>query len=243
MKQGFDCMVKPARAAGISEVTYDEKRWRLFKEFRKYASRLMKALAASGFDPLVHGSVARGDVDKDSDVDVFIPHVGPSYKVELAIHGAGFSPVKREIVMATPWQLPKAHIYLDEDRSVTFPLVEPKPLELEFYHFGGAVDVEQVEGAVRVPGVDKRLMLIEPTSRGHVESPVAGREAEVAKRVGVNLDIVRERVKVLTRRADVGRTGIFVQHELAPDESFETVFKKLIEENPAMKVRLKRQLP
>ena len=232
-------MVKPVRAADIIEVAYDEKRWRLFKELRRYALGLMKALAASGLDPLVHGSVARGDVDKGSDVDVFIPRVVPSYKVELAIQEAGFRPTKREIVMATPWQLPKAHIYLEEDRSVTFPLVEPKPLELEFYHFGGAADVKRVGGAVRVPGVDKRLMLIEPTTQGHLESPVAGKEAEVAKRVGVSLDIVCERVQVLTRRGEVGHTGIFVQRELAPEESFEAVFKKLIEKNPAMKVRLK----
>ncbi len=232
-------MVKPIRAADIKEVTYDEKRWRLFKELRKYALGLMKALAANGLNPLVHGSVARGDVDKGSDVDVFIPSVEPSYKVELALHEARFKPIKREIVMATPWQLPKAHIYFEEDRSATFPLVEPKPLELEFYHFGGAADVKQVEGAVRVPGVDKRLMLIEPTPRGHLESPVVGREAEVAKRVGVGLEIVRERVQVLTRRTEVGHTGIFVQRELAPEESFEPVFKKLVGEYPSIKLRLK----
>ena len=234
-------MVKPIRAVDVTEVIYDEGRWRLFKELRKYALGLMKVLATNGFDPLVHGSVARGDVDKSSDVDVFIPRVAPSYKVELAIHEAGFRPVKREIVMATPWQLPKAHVYLEEDRSVTFPLVEPKQLELEFYHFGGAVDVRQVDGAVRVPGVDKRLMLIEPTPRGHIESPVSGKEAGVAKLVGVSLDIVRERVQVLTRRAEVGHTGIFVKRELASAENFEAVFKQLVESKPAMKLRLREE--
>lgn len=234
-------MVRPVRAADITEVIYDQERWRLFEELREYTLRMMKSLVTSGFDPLVHGSVARGDVDKKSDVDVFIPRVVPSYKIELALREAGFSPVKREIVMATPWQLPKAHIYIEEDRSITFPLVNPKSLELEFYHFGGAAGLEQVERAVRVPGVDKRLMLIEPTLQGHIESPVVGKEAEVAKRVGVSLDIVRERVQVLTRRAEVGHTGIFLQRELAPNENFEAVFKKLVEEKPAMKLRLKEK--
>ncbi len=234
-------MVRPVRAADITEVTYDQERWRLFEELRKHALRMMKSLVTRGFDPLVHGSVARGDVDKKSDVDVFIPRVVPSYKIELALREAGFSPVKREIVMATPWQLPKAHIYIEEDRSITFPLVDPKSLELEFYHFGGAASLEQAERKVRVPGIDKRLMLIEPTPQGHIESPVVGREAEVAKRVGVSLDIVRERVQVLTRRAEVGHTGIFVQRELAPDENFETVFNKLLEGKPAMKLRLKKK--
>lgn len=140
--------------------------------------------------------------------------------------------------MATPWHLPKAHIYLDEDYSATFPLVEPKPLEVEFYYFGGAVSLEQLERETRVPGANKRLMLIEPTPQGHVESPINGREAEVAKRIGVSIDIVRERVQVLTRRANIGRTGIFLQRELAPDESFEAVFEKLIKNVPAVKFRV-----
>lgn len=192
-----------------------------------------------GFKPIVYGSVARGDVDRGSDVDVFVPYLVPSYKIELAIREAGLEPVNREIVMATPWQLPKAHLYVEEDRSVTFPLLEPKRLELEFYYFGGAVGIEQARREIRVPGVDKRLMLIEPTSKGHIEGPVIGREAEVAKRVGVSFDIVRERVQVLTRRADVGHTGIFIQRVLARDENLEAVFKKLVDENPAMKLRLK----
>jgi hypothetical protein len=144
-------------------------------------------------------------------------------------------------VIATPWQLPKAHIHIDENRLVTFPLIEPKQLELEFYYFGGAVDLEQVEGKIRVPGVDKRLMLIKPTSRGHHESPIIGREAEVAKLIGVSLDIVRERVQILTRRAEVGRTGIFLQRKLAPDENFETVFKQIVKTTPAIKLRLKEK--
>ena len=236
-------MVKPIRAADIAEVVYGEGRWQLFKGLRTRALELMESLVKQGYDPIVHGSVARGDVSKGSDVDVFVPYVVPSYKIELALHDAKLEPMKREIVMATPWQLPKAHIYIEEDRSVTFPLVKPKQLELEFYHFGGAASVEQVKQAVRVSGVDKRLMLIEPTQRGHIESPVMSREAEVAKRVGVGLDIVRERVQVLTRREGVGHTGIFIQRALAPGESFEEVFKRLVESHPETRVRLKEQLP
>jgi predicted nucleotidyltransferase len=143
--------------------------------------------------------------------------------------------------MATPWQLPKAHAYIDEKTSVTFPLIKPRRLEVEFHHFGGAVDLAGLEEDVRVPGVDKRLMLIEPTPTGHLESQIVGREAEAAKVVGVSLDIVRERVQVLERRAEVGRTGVFIQRSLAPEESFEEVFKRLAEENPEVKLRLKKK--
>ncbi len=242
VKQGFD-MVKPARAADIVEIVYDEERWLLFKELRKRALKLMEVMVKRGFDPIVYGSVARGDVSKDSDVDVFVPHVLPSYTIELALREAKLEPINREIVVATPWQLPKAHIYVEEDRSITFPLVKPKQLEVEFYYFGGAASSEQAKRAVRVPGVDKRLMLIEPTPRGHVESPVMGKEAEVAKRVDVGLDIVRERVQVLTRRKDVGHTGIFIKRTLMPNENFEEVFKRLVQSHSEVKVRLKKQLP
>ena len=232
-------MVRPVRVADVLEVTYTTARWEKFKRLRQRALELMTALSNRGFESVLHGSAARGDVDEGSDVDVFVPGQVPSYKIELALQDAGLEPVKREIVMATPWQLPKAHIYVEDDRSITFPLVKPKRLELEFYYFGGAADHKQVKGGIRVPGVDKRLMLIEPTGRGHIESPVAGREAEVAKRVGVSLDIVRERTQVLTRRAEVGHTGIFVQRELAPAENFEAVFNQLVENKPEMKLRLR----
>lgn len=236
-------MVKPAKIAEAREVAYDERRWKLLQGFRERAIEAMEALEARGITSILHGSVARGDVDAKSDVDVMIPNLTPSYLVELSLREAGLAPIRREIVMATPWQLPKAHVYPDEGYSVTFPLVEPRRLELEFYHFGGAVELEGLKRGRRTPGVDKRLMLIEPTPRGHVESPAIGREAEVAKRVGVSLGIVRERVQVLMRRADIGRTGVFIQRELAPHESFEAVFKELVEKNPEMKLRLKRRLP
>ena len=236
-------MVKPVHSADTVEIVYDEERWRLFKELRTRALELMKILVKRGLNPILYGSVARGDVKEGSDIDVFVPHVVPSYKIELALREAKLEPTNREIAVATPWQLPKAHIYIEEDRLVTFPLVKPKQLEVEFYYFGGAASSEQVKQAVRVQGIDKRLMLIEPTPKGHVESPVMGKEAEVAKRVGVCIEIVRERVQVLTRREDVGRTGIFIQRALMSDENFEEVFKQLVQSHPEVKVRLKKQLP
>lgn len=232
-------MVRPVKVADTAEVLYDEKRWALFKQLRERTKKIMLALSRRSVASIVHGSVARGDVDPKSDVDIFVPSVVRSYEVELALGDAGFVPIEREIVVATPWQLPKAHIYLDKNSSVTFPLTKLKRLEVEFYYFGGAIDLRQVERGSRAAGVDKRLMLIEPTPRGHVESQVIGREAEVAKRIGVGQDIVRERVQVLTRRNDVGHTGVFIERKLAPDEAFEAVMQQLLNENPEMKIRLK----
>jgi hypothetical protein len=91
----------------------------------------------------------------------------------------------------------------------------------------------------RVAGVDKRLMLIEPTQKGHVESAVVGREEEVANILGVSLNTVLDRVHALLRRDEVGRTGVFIEKQLAPDETFEQAMKKLADQNPAVRRRTK----
>jgi len=88
---------------------------------------------------------------------------------------------------------------------------------------------------VRVHGVDKRLLLIEPTAAGHTESGVVGHETEVAKKLGVGVGIAQERVRVLMRRDTIGRTGIYRTHVLSQTESFEEVAKTLRDTDPALR--------
>jgi hypothetical protein len=94
---------------------------------------------------------------------------------------------------------------------------------------------------VRVPGVDKRLMLIEPTPKGHIESTIIGKEEAVAHLLGISLNTVLDRVRTLTRRGEVGRTGVFLKRELTPDENLEEVLKNLADRNPAIRRRLKEE--
>ncbi len=215
-------------------VVYDESRWRLLRELRREAIRIMEALKLFHLNPIVHGSIARGDVKPTSDVDVFIPHPVPSYIVELALERAGLQVYSKLIVQATPSSTPKAYLVLDEEerRVVSFPLAKLSKTEYEFYYFGGALDLEGLRLGRRVPGVDKRLVLIEPIGVGHRESPVIGREAEVARIVGVSIDTVRERVRVLSRRDEVGRTGVFVKLEVDVGESIEEAARRLAARNP-----------
>jgi predicted nucleotidyltransferase len=91
----------------------------------------------------------------------------------------------------------------------------------------------------RVPGVNKRLMLVEPFSKGHVESNIIGRIEEVAKILKISAETVRNRTIALLRRDKVGRTGVFVQRVLRPEETFEFVLKKLSSQNPAVRRRLR----
>ena len=227
--------VKPVPRGDAVEVVYSPERWRLFEELRARAVEVMEVLEKAGMRTIVHGSVARGDVGPKSDVDVVVPYPVPSFKVEVALEASGLSPVERVMVMATPAHVVKAHVYLDERTCVTFPLVELTKLEREFYRFGGEVGLEEARRMMRVAGVDKRLMFIQPTQRGHVEEPIRGREAEVAEKLRVSVDIVKERVYVLTRRDEIGRTGVYLKRRLAPHESFEEVLRRLRDEDPAIR--------
>lgn len=224
---------KVTRVGDIVEVTYNSDRWLLLKEKRKEAQKIMEALKKLGLNPIVHGSIARGDVRKTSDIDIAILTPTPSYRVELALENIGLRPYKRLIIQATPRHAPKAYIILDELelKVVSFPLVKLSRKELEFYRFGGMLYLEDLLKDLRVPGVNKKLILIKPTEKGHIEVPVIGREAEVAAVLNVSIDVVEERVRVLTRRDRLGRTGVFVKYFLKPDEAFEEALKKLMKSN------------
>ncbi len=225
---------KVKKVVEYREIVYDSKHWKLLKKLRGEAKSILEALQTSGITAIVHGSIARGDVWEGSDVDVFIPYTIPSYRVEYALENKGFTIKSRYIVVATPSSTPKAYIVLDdlEKRVVSFPLAKLLPREQEFYKFGGMIGFSELLANKRVPGVDKRLVLIEPTEKGHRESPVIGREEEVASIVGVSVDTVLERVRVLSRRDRVGRTGVFVKYILSPDESFESALETIARRNP-----------
>ena len=232
--------VKPTKQGEHREVTYNALRWQQLKELREKAVLIIDALEAFHLRSLTHGSIARGDVKLGSDVDVFIPEVQSSFIVESALEKAKIPVNSRFIVQATPSYAMKAHIEIDETRTVTFPLMGMRRVEREFYRFGGEVNLGQLRTNVRVVGVDKRLMLIEPTEKGHFESSVVGKEEFAAKALGVAAETVFDRVHALLRRDMVGRTGVFVKKELLQDETFELALKRMSEQNPAVRRRMEK---
>jgi predicted nucleotidyltransferase len=221
------------------EVIYSSAHWALLGELREKTIRIMTALEAFRLRTLVHGSIARGDVNKNSDVDVFITEMPSSFLVETALEKASMPVNARLLVQATPNYAMKAHIELDAKASVSFPLMHMRRVEREFYKFGGEVNLHQLKASVRVEGVDKRLMLIEPTEKGHVETSVIDHEESAAIRLNVSAETVLDRVHALLKRDEVGRTGVFIKKELAPDETFELALKKLADLNPAVRRRMK----
>jgi predicted nucleotidyltransferase len=233
--------VKPARREDYREIVYGSERWAQLKTLREKASVLMSALDAFHLQSVVHGSIARGDVKQGSDIDVFIPDIQNSFFVETALEKAGIHVNSRLVVQATPTYAMKAHIEIDEESSISFPLMQMRKVEREFYRFGGEITLAQIKTDIRVAGVDKRLMLIEPNAQGHTESSIIGKEAFVAKTLGISAESVLDRVHALTKRDNVGRTGVFLKKELSENETFELALKRLSDLNPAVRRRLKKE--
>ena len=229
---------KPWKHSEQQEVTYNSKHWMLLEELRNKAAQIMKALERVRLDPIVHGSVARGDVNAESDIDIFVPTLMSSFVVEAALEKAGISASKRVLVQATPTYSMKAYIETDEGTTVSFPLMKMRRAEEEFYRFGGEATLENLRRKQRSAGVDKRLVLVEPTEKGHLESVVTGQEEHVARLLGISAETVSDRVRTLLRRDKIGRTGVFIKRELEENESFEMVLNQMAKQNPAVRRRL-----
>ena len=230
---------KPVKRAEQIRVVYDKRHWQILKDLWSKAVELMEILDCAHLYSVTHGSIARGDVSEKSDIDVFLPDPPSSFLIETTLERAGVPVSRRFIVQATPIYAVKGYIEIDRQRFISFPLVKLRPTERDFYRFGGEASLSTLKNEVRTLGVDKRLMLIEPTREGHVESSIVGREDMVASLLGVSLETVLDRVHALLRRDEVGRTGVFIERELTPDETFEMTLKKLADQNPAVRRRLK----
>lgn len=232
---------KTATMGNNKTIIYNKEQWEMLINFRKKASRVMYALKDAGLDCFIYGSVARGDVTATSDMDIVIPQVVQSFIVELALDNIGIT--GRKLVQATPGSLIKAHIYLPDNTMVTFPLVQPVMRDVDFYAFGGKLGPDKLEDIDhnRVPGVNKQLMVIEPNLKGHIETPVSDiSHGALAKKLGTGQDIINERIRVLSRRARVGITGVYLERMLAPDEGFEVVLEGIAAEDSLVRRIVRR---
>ncbi len=230
---------KPVRHTERLEVPYDKARWQLLKTLRSQAVNMMEALEKADIATVTHGSIARGDVTPNSDIDIFLPNPPSSFMTETTLEKADIPTNRRLIIQATPFYAVKGYIEVDKQRTISFSLVKMRKVERDFYSFGGEVTLAMLREDRRVAGVDKRLMLIEPTAQGHIESSTVGREEETAKTLRIPLETVLDRVHALLRRDKVGRTGVFIERELTAEETFEMALKKLAETKPEVRRRLK----
>lgn len=234
---------KPARFPDELDIVYSKSHWQLLARMRKQAVQVMESLGAWKTSALVHGSLARGDVDEKSDIDIIIPIKVSTQMIETSLGLGGFEVASREIVQATPMHSPKAHLFLDPEQAiaVTVPLATFRTLEEEFYAYGGTTSINELQAGVRKKGCTKKLTLVIPNESGHKEWSIVNREAEAAEILGIKLDIVRERVRVLGRRDQIGRTGNFLNLPVAPGMSFEEVLEQESLSNPALRRTLRKR--
>jgi predicted nucleotidyltransferase len=219
-------------------VAYTRDHLNLLNQKRKRSIELLEIFAKEGLKPFIYGSVARGDVHRDSDIDIIFLQLIPPYQIEIILDKYGINNYFREIIMATPTDTLKLYIYLNELESITIPLSKFDKKSEEFYDFGGKVNLNQLEANLRVPGIDKRLVLIKPTLEGHEEYSIIGNEHLAAKQVNVSINLINERKRVLLKREKHGRTGVFLKRLLDLNESTEVVLKKLANKKSFVRKKL-----
>ena len=222
----------------FNTVTYSENHLNLLHQKRKRSKLLLEMFVKEGLNPFVYGSIARGDVHNDSDIDmVFLQSITP-YQIEIILNKNGFNNSFREIIMATPAATLKLYIYLNELESITIPLSKFDKKSREFYDFGGKINLNQIKSSIRVPGIDKRLVLIQPLFDGHEEISIFGNEHLAARQLNVSIDLINERKKVLLKREKFGKTGVFLKRSIEMNETTEDVLKKLANKKSIVRKKL-----
>ncbi len=222
----------------FDSVTYSENHLKLLQQKRERSKTLLEMFVKEGLNPFIYGSIARGDIHNDSDIDmVLIQSIAP-YQIEIILDKNGFNNYFREIIMATPADTLKLYIYLNELESITIPISKFNKKSSEFYDFGGKINLNQIINSIRVPGIDKRLVLIQPISDGHEEYSIIGNENLAAKQLNVSIDLINERKRVLLKREKFGKTGVFLKRSIGVGETTELVLKKLSNKNTIVRKKL-----
>ncbi|BDC19160.1 nucleotidyltransferase domain-containing protein [Acidianus sp. HS-5] len=208
------------------QIEYTENQWRLFIEKRKRAREILEYLQKKSIKGYAYGSIARGDVKKSSDIDII---VFESNILELDLIEADH----KYIIQATPTSSPKAYISLnpEETEVISFPLSKLKKDEEEFYYFGGLVSLDDIIKCIRKPGINKELKLIIPNKNGHDEISLKGNEDYAARLLKISISTIIEREKLLMKREDKGRTGVFLKYELSGNENLEEAIRELNRSN------------
>ncbi|MFX0084917.1 MAG: nucleotidyltransferase domain-containing protein [Candidatus Hodarchaeota archaeon] len=216
---------------------YTEEEKQILSELRERALEILHTLENNSIHAFVHGSIARGDISQTSDIDIYIPIKVPSYQIDLVDE---FAKADRQIIMGTPNSVIKAVLTKHDGVSISFPLSQPKERESEFYKFSGLLYLEDLLQERRIAGVNKKLLLIEPEGEGYWKSSVHANRKRTIEILGLSQRIIDERIRVLERRDIIGRTGMFLDYNLHPNENFDQALKKISDRNVIVRRVLNR---
>jgi len=209
---------------------------------RSRAGDLLSLLDNGGLtDCFTYGSLARGDINLNSDIDIFV-NTTSSFLLEYLLKDHGEIIDERILTQATPNHTPKGIFNLRGTNKITivFPLISLRSREEEFYNFGGKITLQELQQKSYKPGINKKLQFVQKIDKVLNFSYIEGMEHMYAKKLGISLELVQERVRVLLRRHKIGRTGMFLVERLNRDEQFEQVLQQLANEKPAIRRFLKR---
>lgn len=229
---------KIVRHIGREFHQYSNGEWNLLRKYRKKTIRILEILELTGIKAFVHGSVARGDINDASDIDIHIPVQIPSFKLDL-IDELHFT--DHRILMGTPNSSIRAVLSLQDDLTISFPLCTPNEREDEFYRFSGFLYLKDLDFNQRIAGVTKQLLLIEPEEEGYWYSSVNTNKKRAIQVLSLSQRMIDERIRVLSRRDKIGRTGLFLDHSLAPNENFEQALKDLADRNVIVRRMMRRR--
>ncbi|MFX1239276.1 MAG: nucleotidyltransferase domain-containing protein [Promethearchaeota archaeon] len=220
-------------------VIYSNEQWELLELKRNQAISLMSIFEP--FQPFLYGSIARGNVHRNSDIDIIFLNEVPSFQIELALEMNGFKNYLREIIIATPQDSIRLYIHLSDLECITVPLTKMAKETLQFYDFGGKINLARLKNHERIPGIDKRLVFIRPTAKGHEEKSIIDNEHIIARELGINIKTINQRKKILLKREKQGRSGVFFKHRIEKDEITEEVLNRLSRRHSLIRKKLYRR--
>ena len=187
------------------------------------------------YRPTIYGSIARGDVKESSDADIIIDPI-PSFKYELILDQKWLS---RSIVQATPNHTPKTVYELTNDIHLTVPFLPLSEREMDFVSFGGKLSLSRFQNGDYAVGINKALQLVEPvdqkgfsfkyTSLKSIPVHIAARKANCG------VDVITERIRVLSKREEVGRKGLYVNEIIHESEQPEEALRRIAAINPGIR--------
>ncbi|GAG64868.1 unnamed protein product [marine sediment metagenome] len=75
----------------FNTVTYSENHMKLLQQKRERSKKLLEMFAKEGLNPFIYGSIARGDVHNDSDIDMVLIQTIAPYQIEIILDKNGFN--------------------------------------------------------------------------------------------------------------------------------------------------------